>query len=87
MRFFVTPTMLDEQRKHFIIRRLIGEVDWSGVDVLVVDMPPGTGEEVRGQAGTFHRGRRYRTAADLRGSGAQGCRNDIGISAASLGVC
>ena len=48
MRFWVTPTMLDEQRKHFIIRHLIGEVDWSSVDVLVVDMPPGTGEEVRG---------------------------------------
>ena len=43
-----TPPMLDEKRKHFIIRHLIGEVDWSGTDVLVVDMPPGTGEEVRG---------------------------------------
>ncbi len=43
-----TPTMLDEKRKHCIIRHLIGEVDWSGTDVLVVDMPPGTGEEVRG---------------------------------------
>ncbi|MEE9161353.1 MAG: P-loop NTPase [Candidatus Neomarinimicrobiota bacterium] len=43
-----TPTMLDEKRKHFLIRHLIGEVDWSSIDVLVVDMPPGTGEEVRG---------------------------------------
>ena len=48
MRFWVKPTMLDEQRKHFFIQHLIGEVDWSGVDVMVVDMPPGTGEEVRG---------------------------------------
>ena len=43
-----TPTGLDEKRKDFIIRHLIGEVDWSGTNVLVVDMPPGTGEEVRG---------------------------------------
>ncbi len=43
-----TPTMLDEKRKDFIIRHLIGEVDWSGTNVLVVDMPSGTGEEVRG---------------------------------------
>ncbi len=43
-----TPTMLDEKRKHFIIRHLIREVDWSGTEVLIVDMPPGTGEEVRG---------------------------------------
>ena len=35
-----TPAMLDEKRKHCIIRHLIGEVDWSGTDVLVVDMPP-----------------------------------------------
>ena len=42
-----TPTMLDEKRKHCIIRHLFGGVDW-GTDVLVVDMPPGTGEEVRG---------------------------------------
>ncbi len=47
-RFEDTPAMLDEKRKHCIIRHLIGEVDWSGTDVLVVDMPPGTGEEVRG---------------------------------------
>ncbi len=40
--------MLDEKRNHCIIRHLIGEVDWSGTDVLVVDMPPGTGEEARG---------------------------------------
>ena len=40
--------MLDEKRKHCIIRHLIGEVDWSRTDVLVVDMPPGIGEEVRG---------------------------------------
>jgi len=47
-RFEATPAILDEKRKHCIIRHLIGEVDWSGTDVLVVDMPPGTGEEVRG---------------------------------------
>ncbi len=43
-----TPAMLDEKRKHFIIRQLVKEVDWSDTDVLVVDMPPGAGEEVRG---------------------------------------
>ena len=41
------PPMLDEKRKHFIIRHLIGEIDWSGTDMLVVDMPQGTGEEVK----------------------------------------
>lgn len=43
-----TPAKLDEKRKHFIIWQLVREVDWSGTDVLMVDMPPGTGEEVRG---------------------------------------
>ncbi len=43
-----TPAMLDEKRKHCIIRHRIGEVDWSGTDVLVVDMPRRTGEEARG---------------------------------------
>ncbi len=41
------PPILDEKRKHFIIRHLIGEIDWSGTDRLVVDMPQGTGEEVK----------------------------------------
>ena len=40
--------MLDEKPNHCIVWHLMGEVDWSGTDVLVVDMPPATGEKVRG---------------------------------------
>jgi ATP-binding protein involved in chromosome partitioning len=43
-----TPTMVDEETKHQIIRQLYREVDWGDAQVLVVDMPPGSGEEVRG---------------------------------------
>jgi ATP-binding protein involved in chromosome partitioning len=43
-----TPTMVDEETKHQIIRHLYREVDWGNAEVLVIDMPPGSGEEVRG---------------------------------------
>ena len=43
-----TPAMLDEKRKHFVIRQLVKEMDWSDTEVLIVDMHPGAGEEVRG---------------------------------------
>ena len=43
-----TPTLVDEERKHHIIRQLYSEVDWGSLDVLLIDMPPGSGEEVRG---------------------------------------
>lgn len=43
-----TPTMVDEATKHWLIRQLIKEVDWGESDIIMVDMPPGTGEEVRG---------------------------------------
>ena len=42
-----TPAMLDEKRKHFAIRQVDKEVDWSDTQMLIVDMPPGIGEEVR----------------------------------------
>jgi Mrp family chromosome partitioning ATPase/transposase len=46
--FADTPTMIDEEAKHFLIRQLFKEVDWAGTEILLVDMPPGSGEEVRG---------------------------------------
>lgn len=46
--FADTPTMVDEQTKHQIIRQLYKEVDWGNAEVLLIDMPPGSGEEVRG---------------------------------------
>ena len=46
--FADTPTLIDEEAKHFLIRHLFSEVDWAGTEILVVDMPPGSGEEVRG---------------------------------------
>ncbi len=42
------PAMIDEKRKHLMIRQLAKEVNWADTEVLVVDMPPGSGEEVRG---------------------------------------
>jgi Mrp family chromosome partitioning ATPase/transposase len=46
--FADTPTMIDEEAKHFLIGQLFKEVDWAGSDLLIVDLPPGSGEEVRG---------------------------------------
>ena len=46
--FADTPTMIDEETKHSLIRQLFKEVDWAGADLLIVDLPPGSGEEVRG---------------------------------------
>ena len=43
-----TPLLVDEERKHEIISQLFREVDWDGTQILLVDMPPGSGEEVRG---------------------------------------
>lgn len=46
--FTDTPLLVDEERKHEIIGQLFKEVDWGKTEVLLVDMPPGSGEEVRG---------------------------------------
>lgn len=46
--FRYTPTLVDEERKHFIIQQLFKEVDWGDTDFLIIDTPPGSGEEVRG---------------------------------------
>ena len=46
-----TPTIMDEYRKSLLIRQLVKEVDWADTEVLIADMPPGTGEEVRGLLG------------------------------------
>lgn len=43
-----TPALMEEEQKHFIIRHLANEVDWGDSEILIVDMPPGSGEEVRG---------------------------------------
>ena len=43
-----TPTLADEERKHEIIYQLASEVDWGDSEILLMDMPPGSGEEVRG---------------------------------------
>lgn len=43
-----TPTLVNEERKHELIRHLFSEVDWGELDFLLIDMPPGSGEEVRG---------------------------------------
>ena len=32
-------------KKTSLIKRFINDVDWSGIDVLVVDTPPGTSDE------------------------------------------
>lgn len=46
--FIDTPTMVDEERKHELIYHLATEVNWEDSDIIIVDMPPGSGEEVRG---------------------------------------
>ena len=43
-----TPTLASESRKHELILELFREVDWGDIDFLLIDMPPGSGEEVRG---------------------------------------
>lgn len=40
------PVLIVEQRKHFTIDQMLDTVDWD-TDILIVDMPPGSGEEVR----------------------------------------
>jgi Mrp family chromosome partitioning ATPase/predicted Fe-Mo cluster-binding NifX family protein len=40
-----TPVIWRGPRKSGAIQQLLGEGDWKGVDVLVVDCPPGTGDE------------------------------------------
>jgi Mrp family chromosome partitioning ATPase len=40
-----TPLAWRGPRKAGAIRQLLGETDWSGIEVLVVDCPPGTGDE------------------------------------------
>lgn len=46
--FIYTPTLVVEERKHELITQLAKEVDWGDSEVILVDMPPGSGEEVRG---------------------------------------
>jgi len=40
-----SPVIWRGPRKASAIAQLLGEADWDGVDVLVVDCPPGTGDE------------------------------------------
>ena len=40
-----TPVIWRGPRKAGAIQQLLGEANWKGVDVLVVDCPPGTGDE------------------------------------------
>lgn len=41
-----TPVIWRGPMKMGIIREFLGNVRWSGVDYLVIDLPPGTGDEV-----------------------------------------
>jgi len=43
-----TPTMANEERKHELIIQMFNEVSWDDTEILLVDMCPGSGEEVRG---------------------------------------
>lgn len=40
------PVLIEEERKHLTIDQMLETVEWD-VHVLLVDMPPGSGEEVR----------------------------------------
>lgn len=38
------PLILDGQTLSFLMRQLIGEVDWGHLDYLIIDLPPGTAD-------------------------------------------
>jgi len=40
-----TPVIWRGAMKHGVIRQFLGEVAWGELDVLIVDLPPGTGDE------------------------------------------
>lgn len=42
------PTLIDEERKHSLINQLFHSVDWGELDYIIADLPPGSGEEIRG---------------------------------------
>lgn len=42
-----SPIMLHEERKNEIIRQMLQAVDWGKIDLMIVDSPPSTGEELR----------------------------------------
>lgn len=42
-----TPIMLHEDRKDEIIQQMMNAVDWGELDLMVVDSPPSSGEELR----------------------------------------
>lgn len=41
-----TPIVWRDPYKHDFIHHLIGSFDWGGLDFMIVDMPPGTGNEL-----------------------------------------
>jgi ATP-binding protein involved in chromosome partitioning len=40
-----TPVIWRGAMKHGVIKQFLGEVDWGDLDFLIVDLPPGTGDE------------------------------------------